>query len=236
MERLAPEPHTRLRYFCSPQHIDSALYPIIGQMERAAGFAHGDRNPCKTRQAGRPPRAELYAPRRRGTTGGDALTSERRTLFQPRIRPAAAPPADTELIGTPFNSHAAQQLKLQSALITPLIHVKAYAAPETKVAAERTRLLIEQAEAEGETPEDPLMWFSALYGFAAVNFVGFNGDVLRKMAEQFSIRAERQGAPVPIMIGHRRRVSGATMAKCSKRANCWLWCMGGSRKGLARAI
>jgi hypothetical protein len=29
MERLATEPHTRLRYFCSPQHTDSALYPII---------------------------------------------------------------------------------------------------------------------------------------------------------------------------------------------------------------
>ena len=42
LERLAAEPHTRLRYFCSPQHTDSALYPIIGQMERAAGFAHGD--------------------------------------------------------------------------------------------------------------------------------------------------------------------------------------------------
>ena len=42
MEDLAGEPHTRLRYFCSPQHTDSALYPIIGQMERAAGFAHGD--------------------------------------------------------------------------------------------------------------------------------------------------------------------------------------------------
>jgi hypothetical protein len=42
MERLEGEPHTRLRYFCSPQHTDSALYPIIGQMERAAGFAHGD--------------------------------------------------------------------------------------------------------------------------------------------------------------------------------------------------
>ena len=42
MERLANEPHTRLRYFCSPQHTDSALYPIIGQMERAAGQAHGD--------------------------------------------------------------------------------------------------------------------------------------------------------------------------------------------------
>ena len=42
LERLAPEPHTRLRYFCSPQHTDSALYPIISQMERAAGFAHDD--------------------------------------------------------------------------------------------------------------------------------------------------------------------------------------------------
>ena len=42
MERLEGEPHTRLRYFCSPQHTDSALYPIIGQMERAAGLAHGD--------------------------------------------------------------------------------------------------------------------------------------------------------------------------------------------------
>ena len=42
LERLAGEPHTRLRYFCSPQHTDSALYPIIGQMERAAGFVHDD--------------------------------------------------------------------------------------------------------------------------------------------------------------------------------------------------
>ena len=42
MERLADEPHTRLRYFCSPQHTDSALYPITSQMERAAGFAHDD--------------------------------------------------------------------------------------------------------------------------------------------------------------------------------------------------
>jgi class 3 adenylate cyclase len=42
MERLEGEPHTRVRYFCSPQHTDSALYPIIGQMERAAGFGYGD--------------------------------------------------------------------------------------------------------------------------------------------------------------------------------------------------
>jgi class 3 adenylate cyclase/predicted ATPase len=42
MERVGGEPHIRLRYFCSPQHTDSALYPIIGQMERAAGLTHDD--------------------------------------------------------------------------------------------------------------------------------------------------------------------------------------------------
>jgi class 3 adenylate cyclase/tetratricopeptide (TPR) repeat protein len=42
LESLASEPHTRLRYFCSPQHTDSPLYPIISQMERGAGFAHDD--------------------------------------------------------------------------------------------------------------------------------------------------------------------------------------------------
>jgi class 3 adenylate cyclase len=42
MESLGGEPHTRLRYFCSPQHSDSAFYPFIGQMERAAGLTHDD--------------------------------------------------------------------------------------------------------------------------------------------------------------------------------------------------
>jgi predicted ATPase len=42
LEYLATEPHKRLRNFCSPQHTDSALYPVIGQMERAAGFTHND--------------------------------------------------------------------------------------------------------------------------------------------------------------------------------------------------
>jgi predicted ATPase len=42
LECLATEPHTRSRYYCSPQRTDSALYPIISQMERAAGLAHDD--------------------------------------------------------------------------------------------------------------------------------------------------------------------------------------------------
>ncbi len=41
-ERIAAEPHTRLRYFCSPHHQDSALYPVTAQMERAAGLALAD--------------------------------------------------------------------------------------------------------------------------------------------------------------------------------------------------
>jgi class 3 adenylate cyclase/predicted ATPase len=41
-ERLRDEPHLRLRYFCSPYHQDSALYPFIDQLGRAAGFARDD--------------------------------------------------------------------------------------------------------------------------------------------------------------------------------------------------
>ena len=49
LQRLTGEPHTRLRYFSSPQHTDSAFYPIIGQMERAAGLLHDDAPNKETR-------------------------------------------------------------------------------------------------------------------------------------------------------------------------------------------
>ena len=71
-----------------------------------------------------------------------------------------------------------EQIKLQVDLITPLIHVKGYAAPETKAATERARLLIEQAEALGEPPEDSLLLFSVLYSFWVANVVAFNGDMM----------------------------------------------------------
>jgi predicted ATPase len=96
-----------------------------------------------------------------------------------------------------------EQIKLQVALINPLMHVKGYAAAETRAAVERARLLIEQAEALGEPPEDPLLLFAVLYGFSIVNFVAFNGDAVRELAAQFLSLAEKQGATVPLMIGHR---------------------------------
>ena len=42
LEQIATEPHTRVRYLCSPHHTDSALYPIIQRLERAAGFTPHD--------------------------------------------------------------------------------------------------------------------------------------------------------------------------------------------------
>jgi class 3 adenylate cyclase/predicted ATPase len=41
-ERIESEPHTRLRYFCSPHHQDSALYPFIARLQRTAGFDRED--------------------------------------------------------------------------------------------------------------------------------------------------------------------------------------------------
>jgi class 3 adenylate cyclase/predicted ATPase len=96
-----------------------------------------------------------------------------------------------------------EEIKLQVALITPLLHVKGYAAPETKAAAERARLLIEQAEALGEPPEDPLLLFAVLYGFWVANFTAFNGDVCRDRAAQFLALAKKQGTTVPLLIAHR---------------------------------
>ena len=97
-----------------------------------------------------------------------------------------------------------QEIRLQVALLTPLIHIKGYAAPATKMATERAHLLIEQAEALGEPLEDdPLLLFSVLYGFWAANYVAFNGDAMRELAAQFLALAEKQGATAPLMIGHR---------------------------------
>ena len=101
------------------------------------------------------------------------------------------------------------EIRLQVALINPLLHVKGYAAPESKAAVERARLLIERAEALGEPSEDPLLLFSVLYGSWVASFIAFNGDVMRELATRFLELAKKQGATVPIMIGH--RLMGTTL-------------------------
>ena len=51
LKQISEEPHARLRCFCSPQRTDSALYPIIGQLERAAEFKHDDNRQSEVGQA-----------------------------------------------------------------------------------------------------------------------------------------------------------------------------------------
>jgi tetratricopeptide (TPR) repeat protein len=63
--------------------------------------------------------------------------------------------------------------------------------------------LIEQAEALGETPEDPLLLFTVLYGVWAASWVVFDGDVCRDLATYFLALAETHRGTGPRMIGHR---------------------------------
>ena len=103
-----------------------------------------------------------------------------------------------------------EQIRLQVALIHPLFHIRGFAAPETKAAAEQARLLIEKAEALGEPLEDPLLLFSVLFGFWVANYLAFNGDVMRDLATQFLTLAKRQGTKIPRMMGH--HVMGISLA------------------------
>jgi predicted ATPase len=95
-----------------------------------------------------------------------------------------------------------ERIKLQVALITPLMYVKGWAAPETKAAVEEAHLLLEQAEMLGEPPEDPLLLFSVLFGFCAANIMAFDGDVSRDLAGQFLALAEKQKGSFPLVLGH----------------------------------
>ena len=74
---------------------------------------------------------------------------------------------------------------------------------------ERARLLIEQAEALGEPPEDPLLLFSVLYGFWVANIVAFNGDAVASLRRSSWRLPRSKERLVPLMIGH--RLMGASL-------------------------
>jgi class 3 adenylate cyclase/tetratricopeptide (TPR) repeat protein len=109
-----------------------------------------------------------------------------------------------------------EEIKLQVALITPLMHFRGYGAPETKAAALRARTLIEQAKARGEAPEDPLMLFSVLYSFWVANFNAFDGGTVPGLATRFLKLAEEQRATTAIMLGH--RLVGVSLTTIGKLA------------------
>ena len=83
-QRIETEPHTRLRYFSSPHDQDSALYPFIGQLERAAGFTRDDTTATKL--------DKLEAPLGDGAEPGDICPYRRDAVaFRRRAFPAARP-------------------------------------------------------------------------------------------------------------------------------------------------
>ena len=96
-----------------------------------------------------------------------------------------------------------EEIKVQAALLTPLLNIKGYAALETKAAVRRARLLIEQAEAVGEPPEDQLQLFSVLYVFWTTNYVAFNRDLSQDLATHFLALAKKQKASALVMVGNR---------------------------------
>ena len=95
-----------------------------------------------------------------------------------------------------------QQIEFQIALAYALMSTKGMAAPETIAALEQARLSIERAEALGEPVGSPQQLL-VLNGFWLANHVAFDGDALRELAARFLALAEKQGATIPLIRGHR---------------------------------
>ena len=74
LQRVDAEPQHRLRCYCSPQHRDTALYPIIGLIERAAAFRPDDD------QKARLDKLETFLARRATSPGDAALFADMLSL------------------------------------------------------------------------------------------------------------------------------------------------------------
>jgi len=96
-----------------------------------------------------------------------------------------------------------EQINLHVWLTNALMHTKGRAAMETTASVDQTRVVIERAQALGDTLDDPLLLLSVLYGSWNASYIAFNGDTLRQRSAQILILAEEQGTIVPLMVGHR---------------------------------
>jgi hypothetical protein len=98
-----------------------------------------------------------------------------------------------------------EQIKHQVALANAVMHVRGYAAPETKSAFQQARSFIERAEELGENPNDRLLLFWVLYGIWAANSVAFDGDALMRLGSQFMSLAAKQDTRAPISGARREQ-------------------------------
>lgn len=95
-----------------------------------------------------------------------------------------------------------QEIRAQIGLANALMYTRGYVAGETKEAFDRTRQLVEHAEALGDSLEDPFVMFSVLFGFWVAHFVAFDAGAVRDVAAQALALAEPQGATIPLLVSH----------------------------------
>ena len=93
-ERLKGEHFLRIRCFCSPQHTNSALYPIIDHVERSAGFARDDALQTKLDKLDALLRQSWSSDEDSALFVEMLSLPERRTLSRGGAHPAAAPSKD----------------------------------------------------------------------------------------------------------------------------------------------
>jgi class 3 adenylate cyclase/predicted ATPase/tRNA A37 threonylcarbamoyladenosine biosynthesis protein TsaE len=110
-----------------------------------------------------------------------------------------------------------ERIKLQVAAANALMHVKGYAAPETRTSLNQARSLIEEVEALGEPLDDPLLLFSVLYGLWVASYNAFDGDAVRQRAAECLAAAEKQPKIALLMIG--RRLVGISLAHTGNLAD-----------------
>ena len=84
-----------------------------------------------------------------------------------------------------------ERIKLQLAASNALMHVKGYAAPDTRASLHQARSLIEEVEALGEPLDDPLLLLSVLYGLWVASYNTFDGDAVRERAAECLAAAEK---------------------------------------------
>src|SRR5215831_13283263 len=95
--------------------------------------------------------------------GKAGLRSQQRSALVEAAEQLGHALAQIETLPSAFDLRR-EQIILQVALLNTLMHVKGYGAPETKAAVAEVRALIDQAERLGESPDDPSLVPSALFG------------------------------------------------------------------------
>ena len=96
-----------------------------------------------------------------------------------------------------------EQLVLQVALASTLVHIQGYAAPEVIAAFEDARSMVERARSLGEQPTDSLLQFSVMYGLWVANYVAINTNHMYDRAKVFLDLANGQQSSAPKLVGHR---------------------------------